>query len=100
MNSASKLSERALSAVEGQPLPHAQLYTRSNCTLCERVYPILVRLAAESLLTFELIDITSDPALMERYKWRIPVLSLSTGDRFEGRISEFRLRRRLTLDVA
>ncbi|MGB0385132.1 MAG: glutaredoxin family protein [Ardenticatenaceae bacterium] len=84
-----------MTSVSKKTRPHARLFTRDNCSLCERVYPILARLAAEGLLTVERIDIASDPTLMQEYGYRIPVLHLSTGHTYEGRISEFRLRRTL-----
>jgi thiol-disulfide isomerase/thioredoxin len=72
---------------------HARFYTRANCSLCERAYPMVERLAREGLLSVEKIDITTDPALFELYRYRIPVVVLSTGEVHEGRISPFRLRR-------
>lgn len=72
---------------------HARFYTRANCSLCERAYPIVERLATEGLLSLEKIDIEHDPALLELYRYRIPVVVLSTGEVYEGRISQFRLRR-------
>lgn len=75
--------------------PHAQLLTRDACTLCEHAALLLERLVKEGLLTVERVDISQEPALEARYGQRIPVVLLSTGERFEGRLSEFRLRRAL-----
>jgi glutaredoxin len=79
-------------------VPHAYLFTRENCSLCERARGVLDTLARERLLTFESIDIDNDPALLERYGERVPVLELASGQRFEGRISEYRLRKELKHD--
>lgn len=76
--------------------PHVRFYTRANCSLCEKVYPILERLAGEGLVHFERVDIAASPALTGRYGWRIPVIEFPDGTVLEGRISEFRLRRLLT----
>ncbi len=73
----------------------ARLYTREGCSLCERVKAMLQRLSGEGLLGWEAVDIAADPALDAAYGSRIPVVELSTGDVFEGRVSEFRLRQRL-----
>lgn len=73
----------------------ARLYTRAGCGLCERAATVLARLADEGLLSVEQVDIARDAALRDWYGDRIPVVVLSTGDVFEGRISEFRLRRAL-----
>ena len=77
------------------PIPQAHFFTRTDCCLCDRAYPILRRLAAEGLLEVTQVDIATDPSLLEKYKHRIPVVQLSTGHVYEGRISEFRLRRAL-----
>ncbi len=84
-----------MTSVSKQELPHAQFFTRANCSLCDRAYPIVERLADEGLLTVEKIDIASDPLLIKQYGHRIPVVKLSTGEIYEGRISQFRLRRAL-----
>ena len=76
-------------------LPHARFFTRANCSLCDKAYPIVEKLAQEGLLTVEKIDIASDPLLTQQYGYRIPVVELSTGQVYEGRISQFRLRRAL-----
>ena len=73
----------------------ARLFTRADCSLCDRARAILQRLSSEGLLAWEAVDISADPALAETYGSRIPVVELSTGDVFEGRVSEFRLRQHL-----
>ncbi len=73
----------------------ARLFTRADCSLCFRARAILQRLSDEELLMWEVVDISADPALTANYGSRIPVVELSTGDVFEGRVSEFRLRQRL-----
>lgn len=81
--------------LDSESVPHVRFFTRTDCSLCERAYPILERLAGEGLLTVERMDIASDPALTAEYGARIPVLLFSTGAQYEGRISEARLRRDL-----
>lgn len=73
----------------------ARLFTRADCSLCDRAALILQRLADEKLLTWETVDISADPMLLQAYGSRIPVVELSTDEIFEGRISEFRLRHHL-----
>lgn len=84
-----------MTSVSKDTIPHARFFTRANCSLCDRAYPIVERLANEGLLTVEKIDITTDPLLVKQYGHRIPVVELSTGQIYEGRISQFRLRRAL-----
>lgn len=82
-------------SLDSERLSHVRFFTRADCSLCERAYPILERLAAEGLITVERLDIATDPALAEQYGARIPVVVFSTGMVYEGRISEARLRRHL-----
>ncbi len=56
---------------------------------------VLSALEREALLAFQVVDVDTDPLLRERFGERVPVVALSTGDCFEGRISEFRIRRAL-----
>ena len=71
-------------------------YTRDNCSLCERVYPVVERLVAEGAIVVEIFDIDRDAGLTARYGERIPVLEFPSGAVLEGRISEFRIRRLLS----
>jgi thiol-disulfide isomerase/thioredoxin len=73
-----------------------RFYTRENCSLCEKIYPALQRLQREGLADVERVDIDESTELRERYGWRIPVVEFPDGQLLEGRISEWRLRRRLT----
>ena len=50
------------------------LYTKPDCTLCERARTHLTRLQGRFPHTLTLVDITNDPSLFERYKYVIPVL--------------------------
>jgi glutaredoxin len=46
------------------------LYTRPGCHLCEEVESWLL----EAGVTWKSADITADPVLFQRYKYRIPVV--------------------------
>jgi glutaredoxin len=50
------------------------LYGKPGCHLCEIAHQLLLGLKREFDLTIEEIDITRDPALLERYRETIPVL--------------------------
>ena len=52
---------------------HIVLYTKPGCHLCEEVEGWLL----EGGTTWLPIDITADPALYERYRYRIPVLDVN-----------------------
>ena len=50
------------------------LYVRRDCHLCAEMYSEVTALAASHALTFELVDIDSDPDLVARYGHKVPVL--------------------------
>jgi hypothetical protein len=53
---------------------------------------MLEDLGREHPLAVEMIDITSDPALFERYRFEIPVIMLDDGRSIFGRIGVGELR--------
>jgi hypothetical protein len=55
----------------------ARLYTRPGCHLCEEALGELHRLQARQPHELELVDISDDPDLEQRYGERIPVLELA-----------------------
>ena len=67
------------------------LYTRVGCHLCDDAYELLQRYG----LAPQLIDVDSDPQLVERYGCCVPVVVLDGKVRFRGRVNEVLLRRLL-----
>jgi len=51
-----------------------RLYMKADCHLCEATRADLERLRARHPHTLELVDITTDAALMRQYGERIPVV--------------------------
>lgn len=71
-------------------LPHdVVLYTRGGCHLCEDARQALI----EHGLTPVLIDIDSDPTLVERFSTCVPVVEIDGKIRFRGRVEPVLLRR-------
>jgi glutaredoxin len=72
------------------------LYTKPGCCLCDDARTHLDDLAAD--VTFELreLDIRDDPALFERYRYRIPVVVVNGHEALEGRIERADLAAALT----
>ncbi len=60
-------------------LPLVKLYSKPDCHLCEQAEALLARLRPRLPHQVEKLDIQSDPALFERYRYSIPVLVV--GDR-------------------
>jgi hypothetical protein len=60
----------------GQHVFQIRLYGRQGCCLCDDV-EARIRLVGEEIpLRLELVDITSDPALEEKYMLTIPVVEI------------------------
>lgn len=75
------------------------LYAKAECSLCARAREILRRLQEERSFGLEEVDITGDPALYERYKDWIPVVTVDGREAMRGIPNELALRRALGLGV-
>ena len=69
-------------------------YTKQDCPLCDTGLVKLAPLADKLGLEIVKIDIESDPDLLERYRWRIPVAVLRQEELGWGRLSSGALERR------
>jgi glutaredoxin len=67
-------------------LPQVTFYTKAGCHLCEQAREMLDDIAAEVDYELTEIDIRSDLALFEQYRYRIPVIIVNTTHVVEGRI--------------
>ena len=54
------------------------LYTTAGCHLCEQAQAILETLASLNGLQWRAVDIADDPALVDLYGLRIPVVKMET----------------------
>lgn len=70
------------------------LYSKPGCHLCEEMKAEMSRAAVSDLYTLDEVNIESDAALMERYRFEIPVLCIDGVEAFRHRLrmDEFRLR--------
>ncbi|MCZ7574022.1 MAG: glutaredoxin family protein [Ardenticatenaceae bacterium] len=75
--------------------PVLTFYTRPGCALCKHVERLLRQLAAEGLADWHSVNIEDNPVLLARFGESIPAVAVEDGPIFEGRISEYRLRRAL-----
>jgi glutaredoxin len=62
-------------------------YTKAGCHLCEQAREILEEAAEQEEYTLTEIDIRSDPALFELYRYRIPVMLINQTSLLEGSIN-------------
>ncbi len=61
------------------------LYTKVGCHLCDDARALLDELATEVEFELREVDILGDPALYERYRYRIPVAEVDGREAVEGR---------------
>ena len=62
------------------------LYGKAGCHLCDEAREVLEDLAGGIAFDLREVDIRGDPALFERYRERIPVVTLDGAEVAEGRI--------------
>jgi glutaredoxin len=74
-----------------------RLYSREGCHLCEQAEELLEEIAAECPLDLDIVDITTDADLFERFRYEIPVVAVEGGGTVSGRITIEDLRRVLRL---
>ena len=68
------------------------LYSRPGCHLCDDAREVVARVCAEVGTSYDEVDITDDPALLDAYTDQVPV-TLVDGRRHDfWRVDEARLR--------
>lgn len=68
------------------------LYTRPGCHLCAEARTVVERVCADLGETYDEVDITTDPALLERFTEEIPVTFVDGRQHDFWRVDEQRLR--------
>jgi glutaredoxin len=68
------------------------LYSKPDCPLCDKAENVLRKLQRRFRYEIEVVDITQDEALLERYCFEIPVVVLDGVECFRGRVNEGELR--------
>ena len=65
------------------------LYAKAGCHLCDEARAYLEDALADLSQELDLreTDIRADPAVFERYRYRIPVITVDGVERLEGRIT-------------
>ncbi len=72
--------------------PRVRLYTKPGCHLCDEAKAQIRAADCAELYELEEVNIETDPALMELYGTKIPVITINGIESFKYRISitEFR----------
>ncbi len=60
------------------------VYTRAECCCCHKALDVLKEYQARSGFAIEVVDIDSDPDLVEKYDTEVPVVAVNGKVRFRG----------------
>lgn len=74
-------------------------YTRRGCHLCDAAAQTLADAGRRYRFSLEIIDIDSDPFLVEQYGLEIPVVTVNGRLRFRGQINPVLLERLLRAEA-
>ena len=66
---------------------HVRLYTRPGCHLCEEAKREMLAANCADQYVLEEINIDSDPDLLERYRYEIPVITINGIKAFKYRLT-------------
>ena len=80
------------------PIVVVRLYEKAGCGLCAETYRALTRIRMDLPLEVDRVDIERDPALVDRYVIRIPVLRAGERELDAAGLDEDAIRRWLTED--
>ena len=71
------------------------LYSKPGCHLCDVMKQVIEEVAARVPLTLDVVDISADPALLDRYGLEIPVLLIDGKKAAKYRLTERELEEKL-----
>ena len=72
-----------------------RLYTRPGCHLCDEARSEMLAADVSQLFRLEEIDIDSDPELVRRFGWDIPVVMIGDAVAFKHRLTRDDFRREI-----
>jgi glutaredoxin len=75
---------------------HVRLYTRPGCHLCEEAKQEMLAADCAHQYTLEEINIDNDPALQERYRYEIPVITINGIEAFRHRLTADEFKKAMT----
>ena len=77
---------------------HVVIYTRPGCHLCEEAKQEMLAANCADQYVLEEINIDTDPALQERYRYEIPVITINGKKAFKYRLTAAEFKRAVTSD--
>lgn len=76
-------------------MAHVQLYTRQRCHLCDVAKEALDRVRTAEPFELEIIDVDTDPTLVDKYGLEVPVILVDGKKVAKYRVDEAALLKRL-----
>ena len=73
--------------------PHVIVYSRPGCHLCDEAKHAIDSSGIPGRFTFEQVNIESDPELLRRYKYDIPVVTIDGVEAFRHRVNAHEFQR-------
>ena len=67
--------------------PHVIVYSRPGCHLCEEAKVAIQNAGVSDRFTLEEVNIESDPELLRKYKYDIPVVTIDGREVFRHRVN-------------
>ena len=71
------------------------VYSRPGCHLCDEAKQAIESAGCQSEYTLEEINIESDPDLLRRYQYDIPVVTINDDEAFRHRLTAVEFREKL-----
>ena len=75
--------------------PHVIIYSRPGCHLCDEAKSAILSAGCSDSFTLEEINIESDPELLNKYKYDIPVIAINGAEYFIHRVSQKEFKTRI-----
>jgi glutaredoxin len=82
------------------PAQQVTLYTRAGCHLCDDALAVIDDVRRQRPFELRVVDIDSDPELVELYGHEVPVVFVGNGAAFRFRVDAAALRLRLEASEA
>ena len=79
--------------------PHVIVYSRPGCHLCDEAKDAMNRSGISSLFTLEEVNIESDPELLKKYKYDIPVVTIDGVEAFRHRVNTDEFKRLIQMKL-
>ena len=75
--------------------PRVTIYSRPGCHLCDEARKVIQASGLDGEYTLEEINIESDPELLERYRYEIPVIAINGIEAFRHQLTPDEFKKRL-----